>query len=51
LFTAVDIVAGLQWTDEEIPRILLQLAMAMSDEVDAIARFDAQLAYTTGESR
>ncbi len=51
LFDVVDTVAGMRWTDEEIPRILMQLGMAMADEVDAIARFDSQPALTAGEIR
>jgi hypothetical protein len=44
-------VAGLEWTDEEIPLLLRRLAVAMSDEVDAIVGFDHQPALTVGEAR
>jgi hypothetical protein len=33
----VDLIAGLRWTDEEIPELLLQLSEAMADEVEALA--------------
>jgi 2-polyprenyl-6-methoxyphenol hydroxylase-like FAD-dependent oxidoreductase len=51
LFTVVDTVAGLDWTDEEIPLLLRRLAVAMSEEVDAIVGFDHQPALTLGEAR
>jgi hypothetical protein len=37
LFDVVDLIAGLRWTDEEIPELLLQLSEAMADEVEALA--------------
>ena len=40
LFDVVDTIAGLQWTDAEIPELLLRLNSAMTDEVDLLARLD-----------
>ena len=40
LFDVVDTIAGLAWTDDEIPGLLLQLSSSMSDEVDTLARLD-----------
>jgi len=48
LFSVVDAVAGLRWTDEQIPGLLRQLSMAMSDEVDAVAQLDDRPALTGG---
>ena len=41
LFDVVDTIAGMRWTDAEIPGLLLQLSSAMSDEVEALAGRDA----------
>ena len=43
LFTVVDAVAGLTWTDEEIPNLLRRLSVAMTDEVDALTQLDLSL--------
>ena len=40
LFDVVDTIAGLRWTDAEIPELLLRLNSAMTDEVDLLARLD-----------
>ena len=40
LFDVVDIIAGMTWTDAEIPDLLLRLSSAMSEEVDAVAHLD-----------
>jgi 2-polyprenyl-6-methoxyphenol hydroxylase-like FAD-dependent oxidoreductase len=51
LFDVVDTIAGLRWTDAEIPRLLLELSTAMTDEVDAVAHLDDQSNVTIGEAR
>ena len=48
LFTVTDTIAGLRWTDDEIPRLLYRLSGAMNDEMDGIARLDQQPALTLG---
>ena len=48
LFTVTDTIAGLRWTDDEIPRLLYRLSEAMNDEMDAIDRLDQQPALTLG---
>jgi len=40
LFGVVDEIAMMQWTDAEIPGLVLRLSAAMNEEVDAIARLD-----------
>ena len=40
LFDVVDTIAGLRWTDAEIPELLLRLNSAMTDEVELLARLD-----------
>jgi 2-polyprenyl-6-methoxyphenol hydroxylase-like FAD-dependent oxidoreductase len=40
LFEVVDTIAGMRWTDAEIPELLLRLSSAMTDEVELLARFD-----------
>ena len=40
LFDVVDTIAGMTWTDAEIPDLLLRLSSAMSEEVDAVAHLD-----------
>jgi 2-polyprenyl-6-methoxyphenol hydroxylase-like FAD-dependent oxidoreductase len=40
LFEAVDTIARMQWSDEEIPVLLRRLSMAMVDETDAVAELD-----------
>jgi 2-polyprenyl-6-methoxyphenol hydroxylase-like FAD-dependent oxidoreductase len=40
LFDVVDTIAGLRWTDAEIPGLLLQLNTAMNDELEELARRD-----------
>jgi 2-polyprenyl-6-methoxyphenol hydroxylase-like FAD-dependent oxidoreductase len=40
LFDVVDVIAGQQWTDDEIGPLLLQLSAAMADEVEVVAGFD-----------
>jgi 2-polyprenyl-6-methoxyphenol hydroxylase-like FAD-dependent oxidoreductase len=51
LFTVVDAIAGQRWTDDEIPRLLLQLSSAMTDEVETVARLDHHPALTAGGPR
>ena len=46
LFTVVDEVAGLDWTEEEIPHLLRRLSTTMTEEVDAISRYGASSAPT-----
>ena len=48
LFTVTDTIAGMRWTDAEIPRLLYRLSEAMNDEMDAIDRLDQQPALTLG---
>ena len=48
LFTVTDTIAGMRWTDAEIPRLLYRLSEAMNDEMDAIDRLDQQPALTPG---
>ena len=48
LFTVTDTIAGLRWTDDEIPRLLYRLSGAMNDEMDGIDRLDQQPALTLG---
>lgn len=36
LFDAVDRIAGMRWTDAEIPGLLLDLNTAMNEEMDAL---------------
>ena len=48
LFTVTDTIAGLRWTDDEIPGLLYRLSEAMNDEMDAIDRLDQQPALTLG---
>jgi 2-polyprenyl-6-methoxyphenol hydroxylase-like FAD-dependent oxidoreductase len=40
LFDVVDTIAGMRWTDAEIPELLLRLSSAMTDEVELVARLD-----------
>ena len=40
LFDVVDTIAGMQWTDSEIPELLLRLSSAMTDEVELLAHLD-----------
>ena len=40
LFDVVDTIAGMRWTDAEIPELLLRLNSAMTDEVELLARLD-----------
>ena len=42
LFEVVDTIAGMGWTDAEIPGLLRELSSAMSDEVDVVAGFDEE---------
>jgi flavin-dependent dehydrogenase len=44
LFEVVDRIAGQQWDDAEIARLLLQLGSAMAHEVDALAALEPDLA-------
>jgi 2-polyprenyl-6-methoxyphenol hydroxylase-like FAD-dependent oxidoreductase len=44
LFDVVDAIAGLRWTDAEIPELLLRLNSAMTDEVEFLARLDDEAA-------
>jgi 2-polyprenyl-6-methoxyphenol hydroxylase-like FAD-dependent oxidoreductase len=37
LFDVVDTIAGMRWTDDEIPSLLLALSAATNDEVEALA--------------
>ena len=37
LFDVVDAIAGMRWTDAEIPELLLRLNSAMTDEVELLA--------------
>ena len=37
LFDVVDTIAGMRWTDSEIPALLLRLNAAMTDEVETLA--------------
>ena len=46
LFDVVDVIAGLGWTDDQIPGLLLQLSSSMSDEVDTLARLDRTTTLT-----
>ena len=39
-FEVVDTIAGMRWTDAEIPELLLRLSSAMTDEVELLARLD-----------
>ena len=48
LFTVTDTIAGLRWTDDEIPRHLYRLSEAMNDEMHAIDRLDQEPALTLG---
>jgi 2-polyprenyl-6-methoxyphenol hydroxylase-like FAD-dependent oxidoreductase len=48
LFTVTDRIAGLRWTDAEIPGLLYRLSETMNDEMDAIDRLDQQPALTLG---
>jgi 2-polyprenyl-6-methoxyphenol hydroxylase-like FAD-dependent oxidoreductase len=48
LFTVVDTIAGMRWTDAEIPGLLYRLSEVMNDEMDAIDRLDRQPALTFG---
>ena len=48
LLTVTDTIAGLRWTDDEIPRHLYRLSEAMNDEMHAIDRLDQQPALTLG---
>src|SRR5205823_2734036 len=48
LFTVVDTVAAMRWTDDEIPHLLRQLSVAMGDEVEALVSLDHQPALTAG---
>jgi 2-polyprenyl-6-methoxyphenol hydroxylase-like FAD-dependent oxidoreductase len=48
LFTVVDTIAGLRWTDAEIPGLLYRLSEVMNDEMNAIDRLDRQPALTLG---
>ena len=48
LFTVVDTIAGLRWTDAEIPGLLYRLSEAMNDELHAMDRLDQQPALTLG---
>jgi flavin-dependent dehydrogenase len=41
LFDVVDTVASQQWTDDEIPGLLLQLSSAMAEEVETLVGLDA----------
>ena len=40
LFDAVDRIAGHEWADEEIGRLLAEVSSAMTDEVDVLAAFE-----------
>ncbi len=44
LFDVVDTIAGMRWTDAEIPELLLRLNSAMTDEVELLARLDDEAA-------
>jgi 2-polyprenyl-6-methoxyphenol hydroxylase-like FAD-dependent oxidoreductase len=44
LFDVVDEIAGMRWTDAEIPELLLRLSSAMTDEVELLARLDDDVA-------
>ena len=48
LLTVTDAIAGMRWTDAEIPRLLYRLSEAMNDEMDGIDRLDQQPALTLG---
>jgi 2-polyprenyl-6-methoxyphenol hydroxylase-like FAD-dependent oxidoreductase len=48
LFTVVDTIAGMRWTDAEIPGLLYRLSEAMNDEMHAIDRLDREPALTLG---
>ena len=41
LFTTIDVIAGQQWTEDEIGGLLLQLSSAMNDEVAALVELAA----------
>jgi flavin-dependent dehydrogenase len=41
LFDVVDVIAAQQWTEGEIPDLLIQLSSAMAAEVEALAALDA----------
>jgi 2-polyprenyl-6-methoxyphenol hydroxylase-like FAD-dependent oxidoreductase len=49
LFDVMDVIAGHQWTDDEIPGLLLQLSAAMAEEVAALAAL-SPIAPKTGRS-
>jgi len=40
LFDVVDTIAGMRWTEAEIPELLRRLSSAMSDEVELVAGLD-----------
>jgi flavin-dependent dehydrogenase len=40
LFETVDVIAGYDWTDEEIPVLLRQLNVAMADELETLLALD-----------
>jgi 2-polyprenyl-6-methoxyphenol hydroxylase-like FAD-dependent oxidoreductase len=41
MFDVVDRIAGMRWTDAEIPGLLLELNLAMTVEMDAVTSLDA----------
>ena len=48
LFEVVDRIAGQQWDDAEIARLLLQLGSAMAHEVDALAALEPDVGAMSG---
>ena len=46
LFDVVDTIAGMRWSEAEIPGLLRELSSAMSDEVDVVAGFDEEPAVS-----
>jgi hypothetical protein len=48
LFDVTELIAGHQWTDEEIPALLVRLSRSMSAEVSALAALPALEAQPSG---
>jgi 2-polyprenyl-6-methoxyphenol hydroxylase-like FAD-dependent oxidoreductase len=46
LFHVVDTIAGMRWSDAEIPGLLRELSSAMSDEVEVVAELDEEPAVS-----
>ena len=40
LFEVTDVIAGMRWTDAEIPDLFMRLSSAMTDEVEALTALD-----------